>query len=278
MNTQMNTQKAKLLLENGMIFEGKSIGAAGSAFGEIVFNTSMCGYQEILTDPSYGGQVIVMTYPEIGNYGINDDDFESDKICAKGFAVKNLCGEESHYKSVSSLSEYLIKNNIVALSGIDTRELTKIIRENGDMGCLITTEEVTSAQEELKNFKIDKDIVLKVSTNEILRFPNTGKRVGVIDLGIKKNIIEYLKKQNCDITIYPPTTSAQRLLQDKLDAVLLSNGPATLKTRPQLLKPCANFWANCRFLGFASGIRFYLLFWAQRPTSSNTDTEAAITL
>ena len=120
-NKSYAASKGKLILENGMIFEGESVGADGTSYGEIVFNTSMEGYQEILTDPSYAGQTIVMTYPEIGNYGINRDDFESGKIHAKGLIVKNMCENESHYKSYISLGEYLKQNNIVALKGIDTR-------------------------------------------------------------------------------------------------------------------------------------------------------------
>ena len=143
-NKSYAASKGKLVLENGMIFEGESIGADGTSYGEIVFNTSMVGYQEILTDPSYAGQTIVMTYPEIGNYGINKDDFESGKIHAKGFIVKNICEHESHYKSYISLADYLKQNNIVALKGIDTRYLTQIIRNYGAMNCVITTGEVTS--------------------------------------------------------------------------------------------------------------------------------------
>jgi carbamoyl-phosphate synthase small subunit len=143
--------KARMLLSNGMIFEGDSIGAENTLFGELVFNTSMVGYQEILTDPSYASQVVIMTYPEIGNYGINDDDFESDNVHARGFIIKNYSEKDSHYQSAKTLSTYLKENNIVGIANIDTRTLTRTIREVGAMYCVVTTEAITDKlRDELK--------------------------------------------------------------------------------------------------------------------------------
>ena len=131
---------AHLLLSNGMEFTGEAVGAQGTAFGEICFNTAMAGYQEILTDPSYSEQIIVMTYPEIGNYGINKYDFENEKVYAKGMIMKNYCYNDSHYLAEMTLSDYLKSNNVIGISGLDTRKITTVIREAGTMSCLITTE------------------------------------------------------------------------------------------------------------------------------------------
>ncbi len=223
-------QKARLLLENGMIFEGESFGAEGTAYGEIVFNTSMAGYQEILTDPSYAEQVIVMTYPEIGNYGINKDDFESGKVHAKGFIVKSCCENESHYKSTQTLADYLKQNNVIGINKIDTRALTKIIRETGDMNCAITTGEITpEIKENLKNYKMSENISIDVSTYRVEKIKGSGVNIALIDLGIKKSIVECLKALNCNITVFPADTDAETILSEEFDAVILSNGPGNPK-------------------------------------------------
>src|SRR6056297_449414 len=145
--------KAHIILEDGTEINGKSCGADGTTVGEIVFNTGMTGYQEILTDPSYAGQIVVMTYPLIGNYGVNDQDIESDKIQVSGFIVKELSGTESNWKSTEKIKDYLKKNNIICIEDIDTRMLTKKIRTKGAMNCLLTTEEITnSTRQKLKEF------------------------------------------------------------------------------------------------------------------------------
>ena len=221
---------AKLLLSNGEIFEGKSIGYDGAAFGEICFNTSMAGYQEILTDPSYAEQVIVMTYPEIGNYGINKDDFESSKVHATGFVIKNFCEKESHYLSSIKLDEYLKQKKVVAIEGVDTRRLTTIIRETGAMNCLITSGDITDEhREQLKNYSMDKNIAEIVSrkSKEVIKSSAKNKKIklAVIDCGIKKSILDNLIKQGCTLTIYPSDVSAKEILKGKFNAVLISNGP-----------------------------------------------------
>lgn len=218
--------KASLLLEDGTVFEGKSFGAQGTRFGEVVFNTSMTGYQEILTDPSYAGQVIVMTYPEIGNYGVNSEDFESEKPAARGFVVKSACVNDSHYKSKETISDYLKRNDIIGIEGIDTRALTRKIREKGSMNCILTTEpESDSLREKLNGYKLDKDIVLTVTRENIEYRPNSGIKMAFIDYGAKKNIIENLAHKNCDLTIFPADVKADEILNGEFDAVFLSNGP-----------------------------------------------------
>lgn len=218
--------KAILLLEDGTRFEGRSFGATGTHFGELVFNTSMTGYQEILTDPSYAGQVITMTYPEIGNYGINDDDFESEAPAARGFIVKNYCEKDSHYKSAKTLASYLKKNKIVGITGVDTRALTRKIREKGCMNCVVTTDEISAELEQaLAQYQPNKDIVSTVTRKDVKRLPNTGVKMAFIDYGAKDNIVNNLHQKGCDLTIFPATVTANEILTDDFDAVFLSNGP-----------------------------------------------------
>ena len=218
--------KAKLLLKDGTIYEGESFGAEGTSFGELVFNTSMTGYQEILTDPSYAGQIITMTYPEIGNYGINKHDFESKKPVCMGFIVKNVCEKDSHYKSEKTISQYLKENNIIGISNIDTRALTRKIREFGSMNAVVTTEEVTDGlKQRLQEFEPNKDIVLTVTRKNIEKLSNSGIKMAFIDYGAKDNIIRNLYKKGCNLTIFPATVTADEILQGNFEALFLSNGP-----------------------------------------------------
>lgn len=253
-NKSYAVSKGKLILENGMIFEGESIGADGTSYGEIVFNTSMVGYQEILTDPSYAGQTIVMTYPEIGNYGINKDDFESGKVHAKGLIVKNLCEHESHYKSALSLGEYLKQNNIVGLKGIDTRHLTQIIRNNGAMNCAITTGDITpEIKQKIREYKISKDITLEITTYKIERFAGSGIKLAIIDMGIKKSILENFKTLNCDITMFPSDVKADEILAGGFDAVLISNGPGDPQDATQAIETTKALLGKIKLFGIGLG-------------------------
>ncbi len=253
-NKSYAASKGRLILENGMIFEGESIGADGTSYGEIVFNTSMVGYQEILTDPSYAGQTIVMTYPEIGNYGINKDDFESGKIHAKGFIVKNLCEHESHYKSYTSLSDYLKQNNIVGLKGIDTRYLTQIIRNFGAMNCAITTGDITpEIKQKMKEYRISKNITLDVTTYKIEKFSGSGIKLAIIDMGIKKSILDNFRALNCDITVFPADVKSAEILDGKFDAVLISNGPGNPEDAVQAIETAKELLGKIRIYGICLG-------------------------
>jgi len=253
-NKSYAASKGKLILENGMIFEGESIGADGTSYGEIVFNTSMVGYQEILTDPSYAGQTIVMTYPEIGNYGINKDDFESGRIYAKGFIVKNMCEHESHYKSSQSLSDYLKQNNIVGLKGIDTRHLTQIIRNYGAMNCAITTGDITpEIKAKMREYRISKDITLDVTTYKTEKYSGTGIKLAIIDMGIKKSILENFKALNCDITVYPADVKPEEILNEHFDAVLISNGPGNPEDASQAIQTAKTLLGKLPLFGICLG-------------------------
>jgi len=218
--------RAKLILENGTIFEGKAFGYIEETVGEIVFNTSMTGYQEVLTDPSYYGQIVTMTYPLIGNYGINLDDFESDAVKLRGFIIKEPAKLPNNFRCEITLDGFLKEHKVMGFKGIDTRHLTKIIRDHGTMRAIMTTEELTQSEirEKLSSFD-NTDAVSKVSTKEIYRVPGEGLKVGIMDFGIKQNIIRSFKKRGCDLTVFPWNTKAEEILSHDLDGVFLSNGP-----------------------------------------------------
>lgn len=266
--------KATLILEDGTIYEGESFGAEGTSFGEIVFNTSITGYQEILTDPSYAGQIIVMTYPEIGNYGINNEDFESDKPEAKGFIVKSHCEEFSHYKGNKSISKYLQEKNIVGISGIDTRALVRKIRTAGSMNCAITTKKITdNLKDDLKNYKPNKDIVLDVTRKDIKRISGEGIKMAFVDYGAKGNIIKNLAQKGCDLTIFPATVTSDEILSGNFDALFLSNGPGdpqdveySIKTIKELVGrlPIFGICLGHQILSLVLGAKTYKLKYGHR--------------
>ncbi|MFA6708108.1 MAG: carbamoyl phosphate synthase small subunit [Fusobacterium sp.] len=218
--------KGKLILENGNIFEGKIFGELGETVGEIVFNTGMTGYQELLTDPSYCGQIVVMTYPMIGNYGINLEDMESDRSYLKGFIIKEDAKLPNNFRCEMTLDGFLRQNNIVAFKGVDTRQLVKIIREEGAMKAIITAEDLTEKElyERFSNFN-NSTAVAKVSTKEIYEIKGYGKKIGVMDFGIKRNILRNFQNRNCNLTVFPWDTTADEILKYNLDGLFLSNGP-----------------------------------------------------
>ncbi len=220
-----------LILQDGTVLKGESFGALGGLDGEIVFNTSMTGYQEILTDPSYAKQIVVMTYPEIGNYGINDLDFESDNPALVGLVVKNYSKQESHFRSKEPLNEYLKSKNIIALEGIDTRSLVQKIRETGCMSAFITGNDVDNTFierkiNELQAYKINSDVILNVTTKAKYIYNSQGTiNVAFIDYGAKNGIMRSLAKRGCRLMVYSAKTPAKEILKNNHDAIFLSNGP-----------------------------------------------------
>lgn len=227
--------KAVLALEDGTIFQGNSFGIDGEVIGEIVFNTGMTGYQEVLTDPSYCGQIVTMTYPLIGNYGVNFDDIESAKPQVKGFIVRELCKTPSNWRSIESLNEYLKRNMIIGIEGIDTRALTRILRDKGTMKGIISTDENLKLEDkldEIKAYEI-KDPVITVTTKEVVRYPSlTDKasfKVALMDLGLKRNIVRSLQKRDCEVYVFPATATASEILKIQPDGIMLSNGPGDPK-------------------------------------------------
>jgi carbamoyl-phosphate synthase small subunit len=218
-------KKAYLVLSNGQIFEGEAIGAEGETIGEIVFTTGVVGYLETLTDPSYAGQIVVQTFPMIGNYGVIEDDFEGN--CAvKGYVVREICGYPSNFRCQYDLDAFLKNHNIPGICGVDTREITRIIRESGVMNATICYS-VPESLEKVKEYEI-KGVVKEESTKEIYECSALGEakyNVVLIDYGAKRNIIRCLNKRGCNVTVVPCTTSAEDILAMNPDGLMLSNGP-----------------------------------------------------
>ncbi len=223
--------KAILALENGAIFQGENFGIEGEVIGEIVFNTGMTGYQELLTDPTCCGQVVTMTYPLIGNYGVNIDDIESKKTHIKGFVVRELCNSPSNWRSVETLNDYLKRNNIIGIKDIDTRALTKILRDNGTMRGIISTDPDFNFDEKIKEIKayVIKNPVQCVTTKEVVHYKGEGYRVSLVDLGIKQNIVSSLLKRGCDVYVFPADAKAEEIMAVNPDGIMLSNGPGDPK-------------------------------------------------
>ncbi len=216
---------AYLVLSNKMIFEGKRIGALSDSIGELVFTTGMTGYPETLTDPSYAGQIIMQTFPLIGNYGICGGDFEG-KTAAKGYVVRECCEFPSNFRSETDLDSFLKEQGICGLCGVDTREITRIIREEGVMNAKIC-DEIPEDFTEIENYSV-KNAVESVSSKEVCVYPSESEEkysVALIDYGAKMNIIRSLQSRGCKVTVYPCKTSAEKILVADHDGIMLSNGP-----------------------------------------------------
>ncbi len=225
--------RAFLILEDGTAFAGKSIGAEGEVVSEVVFNTSMTGYLEVLTDPSYAGQAVVMTYPLIGNYGVTPD-MESARPWPDGYIVRELSRTESNFRSEGALSDFLVRYGIPGIEGIDTRALTKILREKGTMNGMITTNENYDMGEVMPRLKAYRtgDVVGRVTCAEkkVVRSRTAPRRrVALLDLGTKANIAKSLAERGCEVTVYPANTGAEEILSDAPDGIMLSNGPGDPK-------------------------------------------------
>lgn len=222
------SRTAYLILENGKVFEGKSFGAEKETIGELVFTTAMTGYLETLTDPSYFGQVVFQTFPLIGNYGVIPADFESDSPSLKGYIVREWCQVPSNFRSEGDLDTFLKESDIPGICGIDTRALTKIIREYGVMNCKIAYSNDTSdaVLEEIKNYKIT-DAVANTTAKETeeIKADNAQYNVVVMDFGAKHNIADVFAERNCNVTIVPANTSADDIMAMNPDGVVVSNGP-----------------------------------------------------
>ncbi len=230
--------KAFLILSDGNVFEGTSVGAEREVISEIVFNTSMTGYLEVLTDPSYAGQAVVMTYPLIGNYGICHADEESGRPWPDGFIVRELSRVPSNFRSEDSIQNFLKENNIPGIAGIDTRALTKILREKGTMNGMITTNENYNLDEilpKLKEYTTGK-VVEKVTCEEKYVLPGDGFKVALMDFGAKRNIARSLNKRGCEVTVYPALTTAEEILAANPDGIMLSNGPGDPKECVSIIK------------------------------------------
>jgi len=230
--------KAYLILEDGTVFTGTSIGSEREVISEIVFNTSMTGYLEVLTDPSYAGQAVVMTYPLIGNYGICHQDMESAKPWPDGYIVRELSRIPSNFRSEDTIQNFLKEHDIPGICGIDTRALTKILREKGTMNGMITTKEYTDFSEPIKRMKeyAVTGVVLKTTTKETYVLPGNGKKVALMDYGAKRNIARSLNQRGCEVTVYPADTPAREVLAGNPDGIMLSNGPGDPKENAAIIE------------------------------------------
>lgn len=229
--------RAFLILEDGTVFAGESIGSTREVISEIVFNTSMTGYLEVLTDPSYAGQAVVMTYPLIGNYGITPD-MESERPWVDGYIVRELSRIPSNFRCEGTIQDFLKEHDIPGICGIDTRALTKILRDKGTMNGMITTDEDYDLDEILPRLAAytTGDVVSKVTCAAPKVLPGDGKRVALLDLGAKRNIAKSLNDRECEVTIYPADTPAETILAGNPDGIMLSNGPGDPKECTEVIK------------------------------------------
>ena len=276
----MSKQKAILALADGSVFKGYSLGADGETIGEVVFNTSIAGYQEILTDPSYKGQIVVMTYPMIGNYGINDEDYESRNPFLEGFIVKEYSPLPSNWRSQISLEEFLKRKGIVGIQGIDTRALTALIRDCGSQQGIISTKDfnVSTLINKIKSSPgiNGVDLVKSVTCDNLYKWEDTKAvsskakiyKVVVYDCGAKYNILRNLSNAGCRVTVLPAHTPHKHVLDMNPDGILLSNGPGDPSAVPYMIeniksllgkKPIFGICLGHQLMALALGLNTYKL-------------------
>ncbi len=254
--------KVILYLEDGTNFVGQSLSTQGESAGEVVFNTAMTGYQEVLTDPSYAGQIVTMTYPLIGNYGVNDEDIESKKIHVKGFIVKEFCRTHSNYRSTQSLIDYLNNNNILAIEGIDTRALTRHLRLQGAMKAIISTVDFdpNHLSKKLKDTPLmeGSDWVCKVTTNTkyVWKEKEAQKplyKVAAIDCGVKFNILRILTRLGCEVHVFPAQASAEDIRAINPEGIFISNGPGDPAAVSYVAETVKQFFGQLPVFGICLG-------------------------
>jgi len=261
---EINTKPAILVLADGSAYEGYSFGAEADAFGEVVFNTSMVGYQEMLTDPSYSGQILVPTYPLIGNYGINEQDFESNKIQVRGFVVREECYQPNHYLSTKTLHQYLAEHEIPGISGVDTRAITRKLRSGGVMMGMITTDKTPqqALEQLLKQPDYGEvDFVKQVTTSapyeweaqSLEKALTSLPRVTVIDCGLKYSILRIMRRMGCRVTAVPATMSARAILDLNPDGIILSPGPGNPTVLDYLVKTVKELIGQKPIMGICLG-------------------------
>ena len=271
----MYTLDKQLVLEDGSVYKGYGIGADVEMAGEVVFNTAMTGYQETLSDPSYNGQIITFTYPLIGNYGINRDDYETINPSIKGIVTREICRKPSNFRKEFTLDEVLKDLNIPGISGIDTRSLTKKIREHGTIKGIITgiEKDAQEVAENLRKNNLPTNQIEQVSTKKAFLSSGLGKRVVLIDLGMKSGIMRELNLRGCDIIVMPHDASAKEILRQKPDGIMLSNGPGDPTDVPETIEmlkevmpkiPIFGICMGHQLISLACGAKTYKLLFGHR--------------
>jgi carbamoyl-phosphate synthase small subunit len=247
-------QKAFLILENGKKYEGTSFGAVGTTVGELVFTTGMTGCAESLTDPSYYGQIVIFTFPQFGNYGIADADMESTGIHVRGAVVREYCPAPSNFRCDETVDEFLKRHNIIGISGVDTRELTQMIREGGVINAVITTDP-DYKWENLHDFRITGSVE-STSTKTVETLMPEGEvkySVALMDYGAKKSIAENLVKRGCKVTIFPYNTTAEEVLSINPDGIMLSNGPGDPSDNVEVIAELKKMFGKAPMFGICLG-------------------------
>lgn len=244
-----------LILEDGSVYRGQGFGSDDLKTGELVFNTSMTGYQEILTDNSYCGQIVMMTYPLIGNYGINRDDYESIEPAVFGFVTRDLCQSPNNWRSQETLDDFLKAHNIPGIYDVDTRAITRKLRNKGTMRAMMATPDtdIEAAVKQLQETDYLHDQVARVSSSKIFPIPNRGHKVVLMDFGAKLGIVRELSRRGCDLIVVPWDTDAQTILSYHPDGVMLSNGPGDPEDVPQAIETIRQLMGKTVIFGICLG-------------------------
>ena len=253
-------KKGYIILENGQIFEGELFGYEKEVICELVFTTSMVGYNKLLTDPTNYGQAVLQTFPMIGNYGTVTEDAESDNVWIGAYIVKELCDEPSNFRCEGKLEDYLVANKIVGISGADTREITRVLRDNGTMNALITTNKDGADLAAIKDHAV-KGAVAAVSTKEVKTYKADGAKykVAMIDYGEKRSTIAMFNDKGCDVTLYPYNTKAEDILAEKYDGLVLSGGPGDPKENVECIEEIKKLCGKLPIFGMGLGHQMFAL-------------------
>lgn len=260
-------QEVYICLENGQTFKGYSFGATKEVIGELVFTTGMCGYIETLTDPSYYGQIVMQTFPLIGNYGIINEDKESNKPYVSAYIVREKCDKPSNFRCDEDLDTFLKENDIPGVYGVDTREITKIIRESGVMNAFITTNPKNADYEKIKEYKI-VDAVKSVSAEKPQLIPSDNHKYNVVllDFGAKKNIVRELNKRGCNVAVMPYNTKAEDILKLGVDGIMLSNGPGDPSKNTEIVEELKKLIGKVPMFGICLGHQLLALAMGGKTT------------
>ncbi|KMT21090.1 glutamine-hydrolyzing carbamoyl-phosphate synthase small subunit [Clostridium cylindrosporum] len=271
--------KGIIYLQDGSVFEGKGLGHKGTSVGEIVFNTSMAGYQEIITDPSAAGQIITMTYPLIGNYGVNSEFNESKGVYVKGLIVKTICRVPSNFMGIEELNNMLSENKVVVVEDIDTRSITRIIRENGTQKCVITTEDISKeeAMKLMDEYTPAVDSMKKLGTDKVYTVEGSGCHVAAIDLGTKGSVLKALNQKGCKVTVFPYGASFDEIMSVNPQGIFLTDGPGNPEEAVEVIeltkkfieagKPVFGVSLGCNIVALAQGAKTYKLSYGHRGSN-----------